>query len=141
MSLNGVIISVSLSIAIASISYNCIDLTPIMSVGLSICRFVGLCVCPESVLWQNGWLDLDAVWDGEWDWSVDGCIRWGGNRWRGSFGGEFLAFHCNQWGLCCVVVRQRCTLLKLLWEYLFTKWLPDISLCHVPFHAHRWVAN
>jgi len=24
-------------------------------------------------------------------------------RGRGSFGGEFAASHCNQWGLCCVV--------------------------------------
>jgi len=22
------------------------------------------------------------------------------------FGGEFRAFHCNQWGLCCVVVQK-----------------------------------
>ena len=31
------------------------------------------------------------------------------------FGGEFGASHCNQWGLCCVVVRERRTLPKLLW--------------------------
>ena len=23
---------------------------------------------------------------------------------RGSLGGEFVASHCNQWGLCCVIV-------------------------------------
>jgi len=23
-------------------------------------------------------------------------------RGRGSFGGEFVACHCNQWGLCCI---------------------------------------
>jgi len=28
-------------------------------------------------------LDPDAVWDGEWGRSNDGCIRWGGNRRRG----------------------------------------------------------
>jgi len=28
-------------------------------------------------------------------------------RERGSFGGEFGASHCNQRGLCCVVVRKR----------------------------------
>jgi len=35
-----------------------------MSVGL--CVGLSLCLCPESVLWQNGRLDPDAVWDGEW---------------------------------------------------------------------------
>ena len=40
-------------------------------------------------------------------------------RERGSFGGKFLACHCNQWGLCCVAVRERRTLPKLLWEDLF----------------------
>jgi len=45
------------------------------SVGLSVGRAVCLYVCPESVLWQNGRLDLDVVWDGEWSRSRDGCIR------------------------------------------------------------------
>jgi len=27
-------------------------------------------------LWKNGWLDLDAVWGGEWGRLRDGCIRW-----------------------------------------------------------------
>jgi len=27
-------------------------------------RFVGLVT--STVLWKNGWLDRDAVWDGEW---------------------------------------------------------------------------
>jgi len=27
---------------------------------------VGLSVSLQSVLWQNGCLDLDAVWGGEW---------------------------------------------------------------------------
>jgi len=39
-------------------------------------------------------------------------------REKGSFRGDFGAFHCNQWGLCCLVVRERCTLPKLLWEDL-----------------------
>jgi len=45
-------------------------------------------------------LDLDAVWGGEWGQLSDGCIRWDGDgrRGRSSFGGEFGAFHCNQWG-------------------------------------------
>jgi len=28
--------------------------------------------------------------------------------------GEFGASHCNQWGLCCVIVRERRALPKLL---------------------------
>jgi len=34
---------------------------------------------------------------------------------RGQFGGEFGASHCNQWGLCSIIVRERCILPKLLW--------------------------
>ena len=41
------------------------------------CRSASLSVCPEGELWKNGLLDLDAVWGGEWDRSMDGCIRWG----------------------------------------------------------------
>ena len=33
-------------------------------------------LCPESVLWQNSSLDLDAVSGGEWGRLRDGCIRW-----------------------------------------------------------------
>jgi len=32
--------------------------------------------------------------------------------------GEFGASRCNQWGLCCVVVRKLCALSKLLWGEL-----------------------
>jgi len=28
-------------------------------------------------------VDLDAIWDGEWGRSRDGCIRWGGYHRRG----------------------------------------------------------
>jgi len=57
------------------------------SVCLSVWRFV----CLQIVLWQNGWVDPDTVWDGEWVWSRNGCIRCGGNRRRGrsSFGVNF----------------------------------------------------
>jgi len=80
-------------------------------------------LCPESVLWQNSWMDLDAILGGEWSRSSDRCIRWrswGGDHQRemGSFGGEFGASHCNQWGLCSVAVREQCALPKLLWEDL-----------------------
>ena len=43
------------------------------SVGQSIGRSVGL----QSVLWQNGRADPDAIWDGEWGRLRDGYIRWG----------------------------------------------------------------
>jgi len=57
-------------------------------------------------LWWNGWLDLDAVWGGEWGRAWYGCIRfwWWSLNDNGQFGGEFAASHCNQWGLSCVVV-------------------------------------
>jgi len=29
--------------------------------------------------------------------------------------GEFRASHCNLWGLCCVVVRERRALPRLVW--------------------------
>ena len=63
--------------------------------------------CLESVLWQNGWVDLDAVWYGEWVSRGMGVLDGGGDHWRerGSFVGEFRGVHCNQWGFCCVVVR------------------------------------
>jgi len=31
---------------------------------------------------------------------------WLSSKGKGSFGDEFGAFHCNQWGLCCVVERK-----------------------------------
>ena len=45
------------------------------------------------VLWQNGWLDLDAVWGGEWGRARKGCIRfwWWSSKGKGQFGGEFAA--------------------------------------------------
>ena len=75
-----IIISASLSINIASVT----DLSPSPLACLSVWLPVG----QESVLWQNGWLDPDAVWDGEWGESRDGCIRWGwwSTKGKGSFG-------------------------------------------------------
>jgi len=48
-------------------------------------------------------------------------MGWLSLKGKGSFGGESGVSHCNQWGLYayCVVVRERCTLPKLLWEFLF----------------------
>jgi len=47
-------------------------------------------VCPESVLRQNGGVDPDAVWDGEWGRLSDGCIRRRPRapREEGDFGGS-----------------------------------------------------
>ena len=68
-----------------------------VSVCLSICVSVSASVC-LSGKWQNGRLDPDAIWDGDWGQSSNGWIIWGDDRLRrrGSFDGEFGAFHCNQ---------------------------------------------
>jgi len=54
-----------------------------------VCVCVSLSVCLESVLWQNGLLDQDAVWDDEWGRSRMGVLDGGSDRrrGRGSFGG------------------------------------------------------
>jgi len=57
-------------------------------------RLVCLSVYPEIVLLQNGSLDLDAVWGGEWGRSRMGVLDWGGDRRREGAvfcGGEFGA--------------------------------------------------
>ena len=38
---------------------------------------------------------------------------------KGSFGSEFGASHCYQWGLCCIVVREQCAVLTYYSEDLF----------------------
>jgi len=67
-----VFFSASLSVSIASVRGILTDLS-------SVC----VLDCPESVLWQNGWIDPDAVWNGEWGRSRDGCIRWGSTCCKG----------------------------------------------------------
>jgi len=69
------IISLSFSISIASVGGILTDHSHRPSVSRS--------VCLESDLWQNGWVDPDAVWEDEWGRSRDECIRWG---WRSSKG-------------------------------------------------------
>jgi len=63
----------------------------------SVCLSVG----PEIVLWQNGRLDPDAIWGGEWGRSrtgvLDGVVI---VEREGAVLGEFEVSHCNQWGLC-----------------------------------------
>ena len=65
-------------------------------------------VCPESVLWQNGCLDPDAVLGGELVGGRMSVLDGGGEhqRKRVNFGRPIV------WGLCCVVVRERRTLPK-----------------------------
>ena len=76
---------------------------------------VGLSVTPESVLWQNSWLNPDAILGGEWGRSSDECVGWCLDCWRGmgSFGSKCGTFHCNQWDSLCE--GWRCTLPKWLW--------------------------
>jgi len=53
-----------------------------------------------------------------------GVFRWGGDCQRGkvSFGGKCRASHCNQWGVCGIVILGHgdgdAALLKLLWDFL-----------------------
>ena len=74
------VVSASLSMSISqrrSNEYNFFGISIARGVlMLRTCRLDHLCVCvcPESVLWQNGWLDPDAVWGGEWSWGSYGCI-------------------------------------------------------------------
>jgi len=70
------IISPSLSISIASNSTPATGHSP------------GPSVCPQSELWQNSWLDLDAIWSGERGRSRNGFILWG--WWSSKRKGEVL---------------------------------------------------
>jgi len=65
-------------------------------------------------------VNLDAVWDGEWVGRGLGVLDRGGDcqRGTGSFEGEFGVYHCNQWGLCCIVVRERRLFPDDFWEDL-----------------------
>jgi len=62
-------------------------------------------------------------------------LHGGGDRRRGSSVGEFGAFHCNKWRLCCVVVRQRRALPKLLWDGLVP--LPYLSRTEASLASSR----
>jgi len=57
----------------------------------SVCLCLCVCrsVCLKSVLWQNCCMDLDAVWDGDWGRSSEGCIRcrWWISKAKGQFWG------------------------------------------------------
>jgi len=101
-------IHISLVLATSLYSgYLCLSPIPSVTLYLSVCRSV----CPETVLWQNGWLDLDVVCGGEWGRLREGCIRWGGDRRRvwGSFEAKCETSHC----LATHVFSN------LLWHFLF----------------------
>jgi len=89
-----------------------------------ICRSVCVCWSGKCTV-ANGLLDPNVVWCGEWDRLRDECYR-GDDRWkgRGSFRVKCGASHWNQWGLCCIVVRDRRAVPKVLWEDLLhiCKW-------------------
>jgi len=55
------------------------------------------------------WMPFGVV-SGEWGWSRDGSIRWGGDRRKGrrrAVLGVNLGRPINQWGLCCKLVQCR----------------------------------
>jgi len=96
------VISASLPINIASVSANGLDLSLVSSVCL---------YCGKTVDWiRMPFGMVSAVCRGMG--VLDGVDN---RRMKGnSFGGKFGASRCNQQGLCCVVVRERRALPKLL---------------------------
>jgi len=78
--------------------YNCLFFSVSLSISIAsralmfrTCHLAHLsvCVCLESVLWQNGWLEPDTVWGGECGRVWYGCILDGVGdcrKGRGSFG-------------------------------------------------------
>ena len=71
-------------------------------------------ICWTSIfctLWRNGGSEPDAVWRHRSDgyWHEAGSAVWGSvhGKGYGTFGGEFRASHCNQWGLYGVRVHFR----------------------------------
>ena len=109
---------------------------------LSVCRSVRIRTCVgrsvglSSALWQNGGSDPDAVWHHRSDGFRNEAVVGFGDRstGRGTFGGEFWARHCNQWGLYGVCVRQRRD------AALFPNYLGKlVKLCFL--HLLLWMNN
>jgi len=67
--------------------------------------FLGLCVSLESVGGKMAdWIRMPFEMMSRVGRGM-GVLEGGDcRRGRGSFGSEFVASHCNQWGLCCIVV-------------------------------------
>jgi len=72
LAIENIIISTSLSISKIQHKRCYTRLSPIPCVVWS----VGLSLCVERVLWQNGSLDPDAVYGDEWGRLRHSCIRW-----------------------------------------------------------------
>ena len=74
-------------------------------------------LCLDSVIFVC--LSPDAVWDGEWGRSRDGCIRW---EWLSSTG---MGCSVSEFGhhivTCCIVVRERRALPRWLWKVLLLR--------------------
>ena len=82
---------------------------------LAICLSVGLSACLSAKCTVAKRLSGSGChWDCEWGRSRYGCISWGSQslKGKGSFGGEFGVFHCNQWELCDAAFHE------LLWTGL-----------------------
>ena len=76
------------------------------SVGPYVRACVGRSVCLSSALWKNGGSDPDAVWRHRSDRSMRQVVGFGNrSTGRGTFGGEFWARHCRQWGLTFATTR------------------------------------
>jgi len=91
-------------LSLAIVSANGVDLSPIPSVGRSVC----LCVrkvyyCGKTADWiRMPFGMVCGIGQGM------GILDWVGNRRRKGavLEDEFGTSHCNQWGLCCIVVRE-----------------------------------
>ena len=104
------------------------QLLPVSSVCLFVC-WSGKCIVTKRLIGSN------AVWGGEWGRSRDEVVGLGGDRRRGrsSFGGEFGTSHCNQWGLCCVVVQNCVNQSSSLWGGEWSFWRDEcIRWVHMP---------
>ena len=53
------------------------------------------CIVQHSIWdqYKNGWTNRDAVWDDEWAWPKEQCVRWG---WRTNVHCSWLV-HCHVW--------------------------------------------
>ena len=96
------------ALADSSVSCSYISYTGLLFLLLSVCRSLSVersildtgfsprpCVgrLIQSVLWQNGWVDHDAVWGGEWGQSIDVFIRFG--WWTSNGKGQFWGWICG----------------------------------------------
>jgi len=96
----------------------------------------------KSELWQNSWLDPDAIWGGERSWSSDGCIRWGwwSSKEMGSFGvnlgrpivtiGAFATPSSQITLRTCHTYQTACSSTTNQWHSLCTKLLVGVQVLY-----------